>query len=1039
LSQKIDKSSPFEKPGNLALNNVLYAHLTTSYFLTKEGARMPVYPYNLNQLPKEKAKHYISATNEEILQMCQELAIDDPMELFNHIPSEYFFENPIDIGDELDYDKITDYLTSVSKKNRILPSFIGDGLKSYSVGSAVSKITQIRGLTTAYTPYQPERSQGTLQTLWIYSNALKKLTGMEAINASMYDRSTAIFEAISTMIRFCRRKKTVLVVDSLFPGDKSVIETMIKETESRVVYAPVDAQSGVVDLEKFEQLILDHQSDLAGVLFSQINCFGNIAPFNQLTDTADKYKLLKTAVIDPITLADGGLTPPSEFGSSQTGVEIIVGEGQHLAMGPNFGGPGLGIFGVRFNQNQKSLIRSTPGRYVGKASDSAGRDCLCMILSTREQHIRREKATSNICSNQSFLATMVGANLLQLGSVGLKTTLQSSLHNKKHVLTHILKLKGVELAFSDTASLNEVCLKITSGKFNVSELIKKANTNGIHLGVDVSKRYNTSENQLMLFFNDLQTQEVIDKLVKFFEDNFEKNESSQLPNLDLLPELQRTTPTNLPHFSEEQVVNFYTLLGEQNVSPDDNIYPLGSCTMKYNPYLNDYTAGLEHFVNSHPQVPEEDAQGSLEVLYQIQEKFKAITGLPAVTTMPVAGAQGELVGLKMFQAYHRAKGNQETKKIILIPRSAHGTNPATASVAGFLNCKKEGLDYGIITVEANDTGLINMDQLKELIKTHGERIAGIMVTNPNTSGLFETSFLEMANLIHSVDGLVYMDGANMNAIAGVIDLNSMGVDAVHNNLHKTWSIPHGGGGPGDAIVAVSDKLIDFMPGIQVENNNGVFKTTRPPQSMGDIHRHFGNFAHKVRCLTYLLRLGSDGVKKMSCISVLASSYLFSRLKKLYPTLPSGAHETPHMHEFIITLKDEQFKKIEDTGIPKAQVMAYVGKLFLDFGIHAPTVSFPEVYGHMIEPTESFSKEDLDRFSEVVEAIYDIINERPDIIKNAPHFTPISKVNEVKANKDLILFEEFPKVLPDVLKNLISPADLDNMKVSEIKNKLMNLH
>jgi len=460
--------------------------------------------------------------------------------------------------------------------------------------------------------------------------------------------------------------------------------------------------------------------------------------------------------------------------------------------------------------------------------------------------------------------------------------------------------------------------------------------------------------------------------------------------------------------------------------------------MKYNPYINEYAAGLKGFTDIHPQAPLQDIQGSLEVLYETQEMFKAITGLSGLTTQPVAGAQGELVGLKLFQAYHRKNGEGDTRNILLIPRSAHGTNPATATMAGFETKNEDAIDFGIVTIEANDHGEMNYSQVTELVKKYGKRISGIMVTNPNTSGVFETEFKKIADLVHSVGGLVYMDGANMNAIASWLDLGKLGVDAVHNNLHKTWTIPHGGGGPGDAIVAVSEKLLDFLPGIQVIKAGDKFEIMTPKYSIGSFHRHHGNFAHKVRCYTYIKALGSEGIRAMSAVAVLSARYLQNKFIDLYPTLPVGAEKTPRMHEFILTLSPETYTRMQNAGTPKAQAMARVGKLFLDFGLHAPTVAFPEIYGLMIEPTETYTKIELDHFVDVVRAIHMLINEHPEVLTTAPHFTPVTKIDEVAANKNLVFSDKLTSLHGD-LDNPINPIDINQMTVGDVCQKILAAH
>ena len=297
----------------------------------------------------------------------------------------------------------------------------------------------------------------------------------------------------------------------------------------------------------------------------------------------------------------------------------------------------------------------------------------------------------------------------------------------------------------------------------------------------------------------------------------------------------------------------------------------------------------------------------------------------------------------------------------------------------------------------------------------------------------------MADLIHGVGGLVYMDGANMNAIAGWIDLNKMGVDAVHNNLHKTWTIPHGGGGPGDGIVAVSHRLLDYLPGVQVTKDaKGFYDMVKAPKSIGSFHRHFGNFAHKIRAYSYIKALGSTGTQEMSAIAVLSARYLYEKLKPTFPSLPEGCENEVRMHEFILTISKDTFNRIETSGTPKAQAIAKIGKLFLDFGLHAPTVAFPEIYGLMIEPTESYSKAELDRFVEVVNAIQELINETPHVLRTAPHFTPVKKIDEVEANKSLTFMEEL-KDLITLPENIIDPVKLSKMNISDINHAILDAH
>lgn len=979
--------------------------------------------YNPKELPRELNRHYIAATDKDIQEMLAAVNASSFEDLFSHLPKEIRMGDEMKLPAELGYDALLEHMKALSEKNHVRLSFLGDGLPHYKTPTVVPHILSIRNLTTAYTPYQPERSQGTLTSIWIYQCAIAAITGFEAINASFYERSTALFEAIKCAQRLKDGSKVAIIAETLYPGDVETLKTLAEETDLRLVFVKADPKTGRVSRSAMEAQAKAAGNELACLVFPQLNFLGLLEDVDSLTDLSQEMQTRSIAVIDPMTIASGALKPPSRFGKA--GASMFVAEGQHLSIPPNFSGPGLGIFGIRFNAENRNDIRQTAGRFIGKGKDIQGRDCFAIVLSTREQHIRRDKATSNICSNQSYLATLTGAALLERGDEGLAETAKLSRQNALHAVEKLTSHPGVELAFA-APFWNEICLRVTKP---VAELIQSAREDGLHLGVDVSARAPGQGNLLLISFTDRHGPMDLAKLDAFFAKEFpgSKSASTIIPISD---SQLREGRISLPKIDPARIKEYYEKLGEQNVSPDDNIYALGSCTMKYNPYINDWAAGLPGFAELHPQVPVEDAQGSLQIMFETQEYFKAITGLPGVTTQPMAGAQGELVGLKLFQAYHRAKG--EKRDILLIPRSAHGTNPATATMAGYDAAN-------IKLIEADSSGQMNLEQVKALITEFGKRIAGVMITNPNTSGIFESNFKVVADLIHSVDGLVYMDGANMNAIAGWVNLGKMGVDAVHNNTHKTWSIPHGGGGPGDAFVAVSEKLIDYLPGHQAVLENGSYKLMKPKKSIGSFQRHFGNFGHKIRCYTYLRALGQAGVPRMSAVAVLSARYLYSKFQKMYPTLPAGAENTPRMHEFILTLSKESFAKIEQSGLPKAMIIPRIGKLFLDFGLHAPTVAFPEVLGLMVEPTESYNKSELDDFVRTVETIYKMAHETPEVLQTVPHFTPIDRVDEVNANKNLTLSESLTWSLIPVLPNRASAKELAKMGKGDVWKKVVDAH
>jgi glycine dehydrogenase len=977
------------------------------------------------------ARHYIPATDQDIAAMLATLGLRQLADLFNHIPASVRMPAPLALPDELSYNELYRHMCEQSQKNRLpKAAFLGDGLPHYTVPELVPFVANLRELLTAYTPYQPERSQGTLMTQWLYQSCLVMLTGFEAINASQYDRATALVEALHTAARLVRPpRQHFLLLHSLYPHDLEVVHTLLQGTQLTYETVAIDAERGIVPLATVQARALAQADTLAGIVFPQVNSLGCLEDVDGLTDLAHQVGAQAIVVIDPMLLASGGLQAPGTFGQQGQGADLLVGEGQHVAIPPHCGGPGLGIFGIRFNATHRQDIRSAPGRFVGDARDEAGRRAKVMVLSTREQHIRRHKATSNICTNQGFVATLAAAALLSRGEQGMQEACRRAQDNARAAAQALLRFPGVRLAFAHTPFCNEFVLALPCTS---ADMLAAARQHGIHLGVDVSARIpGSTGNHILLSFSDRQEQTHLERLTGCFTAVLGPATG---PAWQTLPEIPaaylRRDPVGLPNWSPEQLRMLFTALSAQNVSPDRTCYPLGSCTMKYNPYINEVAANLPGFAHLHPEAPVQDAQGTLEVLYNLQEYFKAITGLAAVTTQPVAGAQGELVGLKLMQAYHRSRG-ESRRDVILIPRSAHGTNPATATMAGFVTVQKgDEVLAGVVEIDAAASGQIDMGHLRALLERYRGRIAGIMITNPNTSGVFELHFQEIAALIHQAGGLVYLDGANMNAIAGWVNLGALGVDAVHNNNHKTWSIPHGGGGPGDAIVAVSARLAPFLPGFQVVRTAQGYGLERPSQSIGSVHRHFGNMAHKIRTYTYLRALGREGVRRMSAVAVLAARYLHQRLQRCFPTLPATTADSPRMHEFILTLPESTFEKLETAGISRVKAIGRFGKLFLDFGYHAPTVSFPEAQGLMIEPTESYTKAELDRFADAVIMMLQIVNDQPTVLETVPHFTPVDRIDEVQANKQLVLSERLT-TMPEVLPNRLAPDQLAQMPLEAI--------
>jgi glycine dehydrogenase len=869
--------------------------------------------------------------------MLESLGMRNLTELYAHIDADFRFpDGGPTLPDELPAAALRTEMQRLSERNRIGLSLIGDALPDYETHALMPAICGIRELATAYTPYQPERSQGTLVTQWIYQCGMAALTGFEAVNASLYDRSTAIFEAALTALRASRGRSRICFSEGLFPSDVEVIETHFRHTEHLISWVPMNAASGLLDLQKLRQCL--EKGDVAAVVFPQVNHLGLVEDFDEATRICEAHGCLSIAVIDPLLLAAGGLKPPSQWGKD--GTDLVVGEAQHLAFNPCFGGPGLGVFGVRMDEKRKNLVRNTPGRYVGKAKDEKGRDCFVAVMSAREQHIRKDKATSNICSNQAFIATLAGAALLAYGDEGLSAKIRTARQNALRGASLFLANPKFTLAFPEAACWNEVLFRYHG---DLTALLSEASGKGVELGIDVSDRLPGKGALLKVSFHDRPLDPNL--LAQVLGVDPDKAAATGSIPAAPAPSQLRTQAPGLLSLPADDILAYYRQLGSLNLSPDNGIYPLGSCTMKYNPVVNEWAAALPGFQYLHPQAPAASAQGCLEVLFETQEWFKAITGLAAVTTQPLAGAQGELVGIKLFQAYHETQG-QSHRDILFIPATAHGTNFSTAVVAGYAPGRRGKADAGIVVLKTDPLGGIDLSDFEAKLTLYRDRLVGIMITNPNTCGVFESNFRAIADRVHEAGGLVYMDGANMNAIAAWVNLGAIGVDAVHNNIHKTWSIPHGGGGPGDGFVAVSEHLADYLPGYQIVCENGTYTPVKAPRSIGSFHRHWGNFNHKVRCLTYLKALGKAGVPRMAATAVLNARYLFERLLRHYEELPLGSRKTPRMHEFVMSFRSEVWQRAEASGIAKTAVMPGLGKLFLDFGYHAPTVAFPEPMGVM---------------------------------------------------------------------------------------------
>jgi len=573
--------------------------------------------FNPHEFPRETARHYISASDEELHEMLSTIGFFDLSQLFAHIDPSLLFPQPLSLPEEFSYFEVAENIANIASLSNQKLSFIGDQLPVWKTPEIVDFVSNLRNLSTSYTPYQPERSQGTLISHWIYQCAISTLTGFEAINTSLYDRTFAIYEAITCSLRTSQKPPRILLASTLFPQEIEVLNTLSKETGIKFDHLDMNPNTGQSDYQILSSMSIDELNQYSAFVYPQITSMGVIEDVDLITNFCQDNHIRSIACIDPFLLGEGGLKPPVEFGKS--GADFIAGDAQHLAIPPNFGGPGLGIFGCRHNDQKKSDLRNSPGRYIGQAKDINGRDCHVMVLSTREQHIRKEKATSNVCSNQAFLATLAGASILSQGSRGLGKAVEIANRYQQKVMDAIEKLEGIEPAFSDNNPPTEITIRTDK---SVANLIQNARSQDINLGIDVTDRLeskHTNGGMIKLSFSNIHTNENINRLIAFLDSEFiASSEPSTHYKYRIEQRYLRQKKTHLPSYSNEELREYYGKLAELNVSPDDGCYPLGSCTMKYNPRACNSLAMLPGFLSAHPLTPEKHYQGYLACMYELQ-------------------------------------------------------------------------------------------------------------------------------------------------------------------------------------------------------------------------------------------------------------------------------------------------------------------------------------------------------------------------------------------------------------------------------------
>ncbi len=938
--------------------------------------------------------------------MLAAVGVDTIDDLFADIPAGY--HNPrLALPPPLSESAVLSHMGELAAKNvtaDTAPSFLGGGFARHFVPSAVGAITSRGEFLTPYTPYQPEASQGILQALFEYQTMVCELTGMDASNTGMYDGASALAEAALMACRLTRRR-VVAVHRSVSPIYRAALETYAGAQEIAVI----DGMSGSADGElaclimqqpSFEGLIADDPDALA----EEIHARGG----------------LLVAAVEPVSLAL--LRPPGDYGA-----DIVVAEGQPLGIALGFGGPGVGFFACR-----SAYLRQMPGRIVGRSVDAAGRDAFVLTLQTREQHIRRERATSNICTAETLAAIAVAVHTAALGPHGLREIAHNCYQAAHHAARRIAALPGFDIFDGEDARfVKEFVIQCPMPPAQLNRRLR--DEHGIVGGIDVSDRV---RNGLLLCVTETTGAADIDRLVRALADiagaaeqPFADDEAAaglahwpgvttpaaghgvvlavgnaaarQAP---LLLDISRpgrrgvTTPApavapgepplpaamlrgalRLPEISEPDVIRYFTRISQANYAVDTTFYPLGSCTMKYNPRVNEAVAALPGFAHAHPYQPAQTSQGTLAALHSLQEMLASIVGMDATSLAPSAGAHGELTGMLLFRAWHRSRGDHR-RSVVLSPDSSHGTNPASAAMAGFT----------LVTVPTDTMGNVDMDALRRLL---GPEVAGIMLTMPTTLGLFDPQTAEICRLVHEAGGLVYGDGANLNALLGRARLGDMGFDIVHINVHKTFSTPHGGGGPGAGPVCVSGRLAKFLPAPHVERgDDGLFHLAEPAETVGRIGSAAGNVGVLLRAYTYIRMHGADGLREVSDAAVLNANYLRVRLREHYH-LP---YDRLCMHEAVFAATRQR----RDHDVRAGDIC----KRLLDHGFYAPTVYFPLIVDEalMIEPTETESRETLDAFIDAMASIAREAAENPDMVRAAPHTTPVRRIDEALAARRPVL-------------------------------------
>ncbi|MDG1964769.1 MAG: aminomethyl-transferring glycine dehydrogenase [Amylibacter sp.] len=837
--------------------------------------------------------------------------LDDLIE--QTIPVDIRQKKPLQYTRGLSESELLNYMRDVSKMNRVVTSLIGQGYHDTFTPPAIQRnILENPAWYTAYTPYQPEISQGRLEALLNFQTMIIDLTGLEVANASLLDEATACAEAMTMAQRVSKSKSTVFFVDeACHPQNIDLIKTRAEPLGIKLIIGSPD------DL---------NEDDVFGAIFQYPGTYGHVRDFTRIIEKLHSTKAIAIMAADPLALTL--LKEPGAMGA-----DIVVGNTQRFGVPLGNGGPHAAYMATK-----DAFKRSMPGRIVGVSIDSHGNKAYRLALQTREQHIRREKATSNVCTAQALLAVMASMYGVFHGPLGLKAIAQR-IHLKTTKLAAGLEKLGFKIdpnTFFDTITVDVGGLQ--------SVVIKSA------LNEDINLRA-VGKTKIGISLNEMTTDRTLVSVWRAFGLSPEDYPSDSVYNL---PKDMERKSDYMEHSifhmnrSEAEMTRYMRRLADRDLALDRTMIPLGSCTMKLNSTAEMMPISWEGFSKIHPFAPKNQMAGYDLMIKDLSKKLCEITGYDAISMQPNSGAQGEYAGLMTIRAFHKSNGEEE-RNICLIPMSAHGTNPASAQMVG----------YKVITVSTAQNGDIDIDDFRSKAEEHNDKLAAVMITYPSTHGVFEESVREICKITHDHGGQVYMDGANMNAMVGLSQPGEIGSDVSHLNLHKTFCIPHGGGGPGMGPIGVKSHLIPFLPGHYSQNTSGAVSAAQ-----------YGSPSLLPISWAYCLMMGSEGLASATKYAILNANYIATRLKGSYDVLfkgPSGRVA----HECIIDTRP-----MADYGVSVDDI----AKRLIDCGFHAPTMSFPVSGTLMIEPTESEPKAELDRFCDAMLGI----KEEADAVKNGKY-------------------------------------------------------